>query len=170
MYGSQVITRRAWLRLAAGGAVGGAVLASTAGTVLGLAPEPTGPTGLAGLTDATVYKSPTCGCCAKWVDHLKAHRFRVTVHDLPDLTELKAKHGVPDALQSCHTALVAGYVVEGHVPADVIQQLLKERPKVAGLAVPGMPMGSPGMEGARRDRYEVLAFTRAGETRVYARR
>jgi hypothetical protein len=93
----------------------------------------------------TVYKTPTCGCCAKWVDHMKAAGFEPTVHDLPELSAIKAKHGVPANLQSCHTALVGNYIVEGHIPADVVQTLLKEKPKVAGIAVPGMPTGSPGM-------------------------
>lgn len=119
---------------------------------------------------ATVYKSPTCGCCAKWVDHLRRHGFRVEVHDTTDLEPIKARHGVPSALQSCHTAIVGDYVIEGHVPADVIQRLLRERPAVAGMAVPGMPMGSPGMEGPYREEYDVVAFTRDGSTHVYAKR
>ncbi len=118
----------------------------------------------------TVYKTPTCGCCAKWVDHLKAAGFQVRVHDQDDLTETKATLGVPRALGSCHTAVVGSYVIEGHVPADLIQRILKERPSVRGLAVPGMPAGSPGMEGGRRDRYEVLTFDRQGKTTVYAAR
>ena len=125
----------------------------------------------AGPTRITVYKTPTCGCCAKWVDHMKAAGFAPTVHDLPELSAIKAKHGIPANLQSCHTALVDGYVVEGHIPADVVQKLLKERPKVAGIAVPGMPMGSPGMEqGDLKDPYDVLAFDLSGNTKVFAKR
>lgn len=118
-----------------------------------------------------VYKTPTCGCCQKWVDHLKANGFAPVAEDLPSLGAIKEKSGVPADLQSCHTALVQGYVVEGHVPADVIHRLLKEKPKVAGISVPGMPIGSPGMEqGSRKDPYEVIAFTRDGKTSVYEKR
>jgi hypothetical protein len=106
------------------------------------------------------------------VDHLRKGGFPVDPRDVVDVAAVKRKHGVPAALESCHTALVDGYVVEGHVPADVIDQLLGERPKVAGLAVPGMPLGSPGMEapGQKPQAYEVLAFDGRGGTRVYARR
>ncbi len=115
-----------------------------------------------------VYKDANCGCCNKWVEHLASNGFKVETMDMPDLSLLKQKHGVADALQSCHTAVVDGYVVEGHVPADVIRKMLKERPSIAGLAVPGMPMGSPGMEGATKERYDVLTFDRAGRTTVYS--
>jgi hypothetical protein len=117
-----------------------------------------------------VYKSPTCGCCAAWVDHIEANGFRVEVRDTANLAPIKARHGVPGKLESCHTALVDGYVVEGHVPADLIVRMLRERPDAAGLAVPGMPMGSPGMEGPYKDRYDVLTFRRDGSTQVYATR
>jgi hypothetical protein len=108
-----------------------------------------------------VYKTPTCGCCTKWIDHLEAAGFVVEAQDLSDLTLIKATNGVPTQLASCHTAVVAGYVIEGHVPAHDVERLLKERPAVSGLAVPGMPKGSPGMEMSdprRHERYEVLAF------------
>jgi hypothetical protein len=108
-----------------------------------------------------VYKTPTCGCCTKWIDHLEAAGFVVESRDLSDLTVIKATNGVPARLASCHTAVVAGYVIEGHVPASDIERLLRERPAVSGLAVPGMPKGSPGMElpdPRRHERYEVLAF------------
>ena len=120
----------------------------------------------------TVYKSATCGCCKLWVTHLKDNGFPVKAEDVADLEAVKKKHGVPEALQSCHTALVDGYVVEGHVPADLIDRLLAERPQVAGLAVPGMPIGSPGMEvpGRPADRYQVLTFDRGGRTGVFATR
>ncbi|HEX2092963.1 MAG TPA: DUF411 domain-containing protein [Longimicrobiaceae bacterium] len=118
----------------------------------------------------TVYKTPSCGCCRKWVDHLRSHGFRVTSHDMADVQPIKRRHGVPGSAASCHTALVGGYVVEGHVPADVIQKLLRERPRVAGVAVPGMPMGSPGMEGPYSERYDVVSFDRSGKTAVYVRR
>ncbi len=118
----------------------------------------------------TVYKSPTCGCCAKWIDHVKAHGFEVVTHDTNDMSRVKAMTGVPGKLASCHTAIVDGYVIEGHVPADLIQRLLEERPEVVGLAVPGMPMGSPGMEGLYKEAYDVLAFQRDGSTTVFAKR
>ncbi len=117
----------------------------------------------------TVYKSPTCGCCKEWVKHLRANGFSVTTKDVTNLTPYKDANGVPPMLESCHTAKVNGYTIEGHVPAADIQRLLKERPKVVGLAVPGMPTGSPGMEGAYQERYEVLTFDKDGRTAVYAR-
>ena len=118
----------------------------------------------------TVYKSPTCGCCAKWVAHMRNAGFDLTVNDVPNVGEIKAQHHVPADAQSCHTALVGGYVVEGHVPADVVKQLLKEKPAVAGIAVAGMPMGSPGMEGdgSSKQAYNVVSFDKAGKTQVYA--
>jgi hypothetical protein len=118
-----------------------------------------------------VYKDPTCGCCAKWVEHLQAHGFTAHMTNSRDVASVKASHGVPRQVQSCHTAIVDGYVVEGHVPAADVRRLLTERPAIAGLAVPGMPVGSPGMEmpGARAQAYEVLAFDRSGNTHVFAR-
>lgn len=120
-----------------------------------------------------VYKSPTCGCCKAWVDKMKSAGFEVRVTDLDEaaLQDLKAKRGVSDNLQSCHTAVVNGYVVEGHVPAEDIHRLLKEKPAIVGIAAPGMPRGSPGMEvpGGAKDAYQVLTFTRAGKTTVFAR-
>jgi hypothetical protein len=119
----------------------------------------------------TVYKSPTCGCCKAWVEHLQQAGYRVEVHDTADVQPVKNALGVPGALASCHTAHVGGYAIEGHVPADVIARLLREHPSdVAGLAVPGMPAGSPGMEGMGTEPYDVVAFTKSGATRVYASR
>jgi hypothetical protein len=115
----------------------------------------------------TVYKTKTCGCCGKWVEHLKANGFAPVVKDVESTDEYRRKYGVPDQFQSCHTAVVGGYAVEGHVPAAEILRLLKERPKAKGLAVPGMPMGSPGMEGSRREAYSVLLFTAGGGASVY---
>lgn len=115
-----------------------------------------------------VYKSPTCGCCSKWIDHLRQHGFTVTATDLPDVSEIKKQHSVPGELSSCHTALVGGYIVEGHVPAPDVLRLLKVRPAVAGLAVPRMPIGSPGMEGANPERYDVLSFDRQGHVAVFS--
>jgi hypothetical protein len=117
-----------------------------------------------------VYKTPQCGCCKAWVKHLRDNGFKVETMDMPDLSLIKQKYGVKPALQACHTAVVNGYVVEGHVPADVILKLLKERPAVAGVAVPGMPMGSPGMEGPSKQAYDIVSFDRAGHSRVYAHR
>lgn len=118
----------------------------------------------------TVFKSPTCGCCREWVEHLRKHAFAVTSKDTSDVSGVKRTARVPEALHSCHTAFVNGYVVEGHVPAADIQRLLREKPKVAGIAVPGMPAGSPGMEmGSRKDPYDVVAFKRDGSTSVFAK-
>lgn len=118
-----------------------------------------------------VYKDATCGCCSKWVEHLQQAGFEVRTTDTRELPSFKARHGVPHHAESCHTALVAGYVVEGHVPASDIQRLLRERPAIAGLAVPGMPIGSPGMEvpGTPAQPYDVIAFEKNGDTQVFAR-
>jgi hypothetical protein len=117
-----------------------------------------------------VFKSPTCGCCSKWVDHLRAHGFTVRTTETEAIDDIKAKHQIPQSARSCHTALVGGYVVEGHVPAADVQRLLKERPAIAGIAVPGMPIGSPGMEvpGVKAQPFDVVAFTKQGTTRVFA--
>jgi hypothetical protein len=117
-----------------------------------------------------VYKTPTCGCCNDWVDHVKDHGFTVVAHDLNDLSQIKRQLGVPAGRISCHTAVVRGYTVEGHVPADLIQRMLAEKPRFRGLTVPGMPMGSPGMEGPWKDDYDVLSFDEHGNVEVYARR
>ncbi|MCG7932755.1 MAG: DUF411 domain-containing protein [Candidatus Thiodiazotropha lotti] len=119
--------------------------------------------------DVVVYKSPTCGCCKAWVSHLRENGFEVTVHNRRNMDPIKSKLGVPWQLQSCHTAQVGEYVIEGHVPAADIVRLLREKPPVKGLSAPGMPMGSPGMEGPRKDPYEVLTFQPDGKTSVYAR-
>jgi hypothetical protein len=118
--------------------------------------------------DIVVYKSPTCGCCKLWEQHLQRAGFSVKSVNVQDVVTYKIRHGVTPELGSCHTALVEGYVIEGHVPASDIRRLLRERPKVKGLAVPGMPMGSPGMEGPTREAYNVLSFDAAGNTKVYA--
>jgi hypothetical protein len=117
-----------------------------------------------------VYKSLTCGCCSKWVDHRREEGFEVRTTDTSDLADFKASHGVPREVESCHTALVGGYVVEGHVPASDIQRLLREHPGIRGVAVPGMPIGSPGMEipGTKAQPYDVIAFDRAARTDVFA--
>ena len=114
-----------------------------------------------------VFKTPTCGCCANWVQHLRANGFEVAVKDVQDTGEYRRQFGVPEKLLSCHTGVVEGYALEGHVPAAEIQRLLKERPKAKGLAVPGMPMGSPGMEGSMSQAYSVILFDSEGHTSVY---
>ena len=119
----------------------------------------------------TVYKSPTCGCCTKWVEHLESNGYEVEAHDMNNVSPMKQRLGLPQALASCHTAVVGGYVVEGHVPADVIDALLEEKPEdVVGIAVPGMPIGSPGMEGPNPQSYDIIAFDTDGSQRVYAKR
>ncbi len=119
-----------------------------------------------------VYKSSTCGCCKDWIRHLEADGFKVKANDVPDTRNYRARFGLPDKYGSCHTALVGGYVVEGHVPAREIRRLLRERPTALGLAVPGMPIGSPGMDGpdysGQKDKYDVLLVDSRGGARVWA--
>jgi hypothetical protein len=121
------------------------------------------------LPEVTVYKDPNCGCCGNWVEHMKASGFKVKVVEPKDLGAVKARYGVPEKLASCHTAEVGGYVVEGHVPASTVKRLLKEKPPVQGVSVPGMPQGSPGMEvpGGKKDPYDVVSFDKAGKAKVY---
>jgi hypothetical protein len=120
----------------------------------------------------TVYKSSTCGCCANWVTHMENNGFAVKAINVDDVDAVKRTYGVPPALGSCHTALVNGFVVEGHVPADAVHRMLREKPKgLAGIAVPGMPVGSPGMEvGDRKDPYNIMSFEKSGQTAVFERR
>ena len=120
----------------------------------------------------SVYKTASCGCCAKWVDYMRTQGFEVKVQDVENIGALKTKLGVKPEFSSCHTAQVGDYIVEGHVPAEVVHRLLKERPKIAGISVPNMPAGSPGMEvpDGRKDRYDILAFTSDGKTTVYDKR
>lgn len=106
----------------------------------------------------TVYRDPNCGCCLGWVRHLRNNGFTVAIEDTSDLETVRSRHRVPADLAGCHTALIDGYVIEGHVPAAAIRRLLAERPKALGLAVPGMPMGSPGMEGGTPERYAAVLF------------
>lgn len=118
----------------------------------------------------SVYKTRTCGCCAKWVDHMKQNGFDVTVTEVQSTAEYRQKFGVPERLQSCHTAVVNGYTLEGHVPAADVLRLTKSRAKAKGLAVPGMPVGSPGMEqGGRQDAYSVVLFDSGGNLSQYNR-
>lgn len=120
------------------------------------------------LPTIVVYKTAACGCCNGWVEHLEAAGFTVDARDVVDLMSVKRDAGVPASNASCHTALVDGFVVEGHVPAEQVKRLLAERPSVAGLAVPGMPIGSPGMEGPGARPYQVLTFDRQGNNTVFA--
>jgi hypothetical protein len=114
-----------------------------------------------------VYKSATCGCCEEWIKHLRANGFTVNPHDVPNPAGYRAKFGIPDQLGSCHSAMVQGYALEGHVPASDIKRLLAMKPKAKGLAVPGMPSGSPGMEAPQRDAYDVVLVQDGGKTTVY---
>jgi hypothetical protein len=115
-----------------------------------------------------VYKTPTCGCCAKWVEHMEANGFKATVFNVPDTSAERARRGVPAQLGSCHTAVVDRYAIEGHVPAADIKRLLREKASIAGLAAPGMPAGSPGMDVPNSPAFEVLTFDKQGRTTVYA--
>ncbi len=123
---------------------------------------------VAELPTILVYKSATCGCCIRWISHLQEHGFTVTATDVGDMGTVKVENDVPPRLYSCHTALVDGYVIEGHVPAPDIMLLLAERSEVSGLAVPGMPIGSPGMEGPNPESYKVMSFDDAGTVREFA--
>ena len=118
-----------------------------------------------------VYKDPSCGCCTKWVEHMRQNGFRVETHDTSGVDGIKDGAHVPAGARSCHTGVVGGYAIEGHVPADAVRRLLREHPAdVAGLAVPGMVTGSPGMEGPNPQHYDVVAFTKDGRTSVYESR
>lgn len=117
-----------------------------------------------------VWKDPGCGCCKNWIEHMQEHGFAVIAHDTRDMTPVKQQHDVGADLTSCHTASIRGYAIEGHVPADLVRKMLDEKPAIRGLAVPGMPMGSPGMEGAVKQKYDVIAFTADGKRTVYASR
>ena len=152
---------------------GGALVLAAAVALLGSASaSPPASTPAVTALTITVYKSATCGCCALWVKHLEEAGFDVTVRETEALQAIKVEQGVGDHLASCHTALIDGYVVEGHVPADDIRSMLASRPDIAGLAVPGMIIGTPGMEiaGQPAQPYQVLAFDREGRTTVYANR
>ena len=156
-----MISRRGWITQALGGTLvvltgqraWGATLRHVVGPTL------------------TIYMSRSCGCCQKWVEHIEAQGFTTVVHDEEAMDAVKDTLGVPQGVRSCHTAHAGSYLIEGHVPAEDIQRLLEERPKVLGLAVPGMPSSTPGMlePGAKPEPYEVVSFQPDGTTRVYAR-
>jgi hypothetical protein len=152
------ITRREWLRTLMG--AGLAITAIAARRTAGFAPADT----------IAVYKDPNCGCCRTWIKHLETNGFHVTASDRNDMAAIKDSLGVPAALRTCHTAVVGKLIIEGHVPAADIRKAMTNLPKgVIGLAVPGMPAGSPGMEmGSRADRYDVLAFDVKGAVKVFA--
>jgi len=116
----------------------------------------------------TVYKDPSCGCCKNWIQYLVKHGYPVVAKDTPDMPGVKRTLGIPNALGSCHTAVVSGYLIEGHVSAEDIDRLVAQKPKIAGLAVPGMPVGSPGMDGPRTQHYQVLSFDKTGKTTVFS--
>lgn len=123
----------------------------------------------AAASKVQVYKNPSCGCCTAWIDHLKAAGFTVEAVDVDDTAPVRKRLGMPERLASCHTGIVDGYAIEGHVPAADIRRLLASKPKAVGLAVPGMPVGSPGMEvGGRKDRYQVILVDRDGRDSVFA--
>jgi hypothetical protein len=157
-----MIDRRAFVirvsGLVAAGVAGGQLAAQVAGSS-------------AKPTPITIYKSSSCECCAKWVSHVRDNGFEATVRDEEDMDAIKAQLGVPEGVRSCHTALVGKYLIEGHVPASDIQRLVKQQPRVLGLAVPGMPSDTPGMAqpGAKIAGFEVVAFQLDGTTRVFAR-
>jgi len=156
-----MVSRRSFVRQAAGVALALAGGKSLWAASLGSAADPT----------LTIYMSPTCGCCAKWVDHVKAAGFKTVVHQDRDMETVKDSLGVPRDLRSCHTAQVGKYLVEGHVPAEDISQLLAQRPDAAGLAAPGMPASSPGMAvpGEAHEPFDVLLFQGDGSAAVFAR-
>jgi hypothetical protein len=123
-----------------------------------------------GPTTIAVVRDPGCGCCMKWVAHLRSAGFKATVTESSEMAAFKDSKGIPMGARSCHTGVVGGYVIEGHVPVEDIRRLLKDRPNVVGLAVPGMPSGSPGMEvpSGKVDAYNVVAFDKAGKTSVFS--
>ena len=120
------------------------------------------------MTSIEVHKSATCGCCNKWIEHLHGAGYAVVAHDTDKMSAYKMSVGVPAELQSCHTATVEGYVIEGHVPAREIERLLRERPEAVGLSVPGMVSGSPGMENGIVEKYDVILFKADGTSEIYA--
>src|SRR5688500_17221059 len=118
-------------------------------------------------TTLVVYKEATCPCCNAWVDYMRNNGFRVVTYNVTDLDAVKKKHDIAGNLQSCHTTEVGGYFVEGHVPVDLVRKLLAERPRLAGITVPGMPVGSPGMEVGPPEPYDILSVDSAGRTAIY---
>jgi hypothetical protein len=144
-------------------------IAVSAGATLALVAAPRLLRALDAPVKMTVYKSPSCGCCKAWVSYMQAQGFTADVKDMNDLSEIKRSLGVPAKLESCHTALVGAYVIEGHVPADLVKKILSEKPQIVGLAAPGMPADAPGM-GSGKTPYEVISWDKAGKTSVFAKR
>jgi hypothetical protein len=141
-----------------------------AGAVLGFATLGFLTPAIAADDEVVMYKDPNCGCCGKWAEHMREHGFKVKEVATTEMGQAKGEAGVPQALGSCHTAKVGGYVVEGHVPAADVTRMLTEKPAIAGISAPGMPMGSPGMEGPYpADRYDVVRFDSEGRTAVFAK-
>lgn len=153
--------RRDFMRMSLGAGTMAAAVPSLARALAAGTPAP---------ITVTVYKSPTCGCCGEWVKYMQKQGFTMKVILMDDPTPMRREAGVPDKLASCHTALVGGYVVEGHVPADLIRKILAEKPKIVGLSVPGMAQGPPGMDENTKKPYDVIAFDRSGKTSVFAHR
>ena len=120
------------------------------------------------LPQIEVWKDPNCGCCSKWISHLREAGFRVTAHDAASVNAARAKLGMPHRYGACHTARVGDYLVEGHVPASDIKRLLKQQPVAIGIAVPGMPAGSPGMEGPYSEPYQTLLVDQSGDASVFS--
>lgn len=137
------------------------------GLLLGVAALAGRPASAAALPNVTLYKNPDCGCCGIWTKYLQASGYKVTVVMRDDLEPIKLRAGVPDDLATCHTAFIDDYVVEGHVPLPAIERMLKERPKILGIAVPGMPAGSPGMPSVDAEPYQAIAFDADGNQTVY---
>lgn len=152
-----MVSRRRFLAMAGGGAA--VALATRDLAALGTRPV---------SEKVLVYLSPTCGCCTKWAEYMRGAGFDVQVKEVDDVDPFKRERSIPEKLWSCHTAVIGPYLVEGHVPASAITRLLKERPPIAGIAVAGMPMGSPGMEhGDHKEPYDVMSFTCCGDVKVY---
>ncbi|HEY0995705.1 MAG TPA: DUF411 domain-containing protein [Gemmatimonadaceae bacterium] len=164
------MTRREWLAHAATVTLLTALapLSHTASALSGATAPAAARAAAKAATPIRIYKTPTCGCCKGWITYLEQQGFQPQVEIVANLDDLKKRLGIPGSVVSCHTATIEGYAVEGHVPAAAIRKLLRERPRVAGIGVTGMPLGSPGMEGlGRKDPFDVLAFDRKGATRVF---
>ena len=155
MRGTNAMNRREWILTVVGAALATSAISARRRHVTG-------------ESRVTVYKDPGCGCCRAWVSHLEANGFAVTAHDRQDMSALKDSLGIPMALRSCHTAVAGTLLIEGHVPAADMHKAMAMRSTPLGLAVPGMPSGSPGMEGAHADKYDVIAFDTKGGTKLFA--
>lgn len=176
---SPAVSRRAWLGAAAGGAalflLGQACTRGESSRLDASQAAPPAPgdqkgaaaTSPSTLPTLTMYKDPNCGCCAKWGEHMRGAGFTVTEINSSDMTTVKREQGVPEPMYSCHTAIVGAYVIEGHVPADLVKKVLAERPAFRGLSAPGMPQSAPGMD-IGNEKYDIHSFTPQGQTSLYA--